>query len=93
MTRRRGLRGAYVSPSHVRTHCLPINITLAVPDGVVKRARAVARQQGRSLNGHALVREYLARLPGEPSGNEIADELLRLMREHGGHSLRFRFHA
>lgn len=61
-----------------------MNLTLSVDDGVVERAREVARQQGKSLN--AVIREFLERMVGAQAGTTTADELLGLMRKHGGHS-------
>ncbi|HVV88318.1 MAG TPA: DUF6364 family protein [Kofleriaceae bacterium] len=61
-----------------------MNITLSLDDQVVEKAREVARQQGKSLN--ALVREFLERLTGAQPGATTADELLQLMRKHGGRS-------
>lgn len=61
-----------------------MNLTLSLDEATIERARAVARQQGKSLN--ALVREYLERLVGEQPGGDTAEALLGLMRKHGGHS-------
>ena len=44
----------------------------------------MARRQGVSLN--ALIRRFLENLVGPAAGEATADELLRLMSEHGGHS-------
>jgi hypothetical protein len=60
------------------------NITLAVDDRTVERARTVARQQGTSLN--ALIRDYIERLAGQRSGTEVAEALGRLWTEGGGRS-------
>lgn len=56
-----------------------MNITLAVDEDTVERAREVARQQGTSLN--ALIRDYIERLAGKPSG----DELVARLRAHWKH--------
>lgn len=61
-----------------------MNLTLSVDDKLVERARKVAEQQGKSLN--AIVREFLERLAGTQAPSSTADELLSLMRKHGGHS-------
>jgi hypothetical protein len=53
-----------------------MNLTLAVDEQLVERARAVARQQGTSLN--ALIREYIEKLAGKSSGAEIA----AMLRDH-----------
>ena len=61
-----------------------MNVKLSLDDAIVERAREVARQQGKSLN--AVIREYLERLVGAQPSGDTADELLLLMRKHGGHS-------
>ncbi|HEY3352717.1 MAG TPA: DUF6364 family protein [Polyangia bacterium] len=65
------------------------NLTLAVDEGIVARARAVARQQGTSLN--ALIRGYLEDLAGRRGPGEIYDELARLWAEDAGRSGGYRF--
>ena len=60
------------------------NITLSADAELIRKAREVARLQGRSLN--ALVREFLEGLVRPTSGEEAAKEYLRLCREHGGRS-------
>ncbi len=50
-----------------------MNLTLAVDEEIVEKAREVARQQGTSLN--ALIRDYIERLAGNPSGAVIAARL------------------
>ena len=60
------------------------NLTISVDEDLLQRARALARKQGTSLN--ALLRGYLENLVGEQPGEAVADELLMLMREHGGRS-------
>lgn len=49
-----------------------MNITLSVDEKTVESARAVARQQGTSLN--ALIREYIEHLAGQRSGEETLAE-------------------
>ncbi len=66
-----------------------MNLTLSVDEKVVERAREVARAQGKSLN--AVIREYLEQLAADKSGDDIADELLRLWRESPGHSGGWKF--
>lgn len=61
-----------------------MNLTLSLDDQLVEKAREVARQQGKSLN--AVIREFLERLAGTQPGAATADELIQLMRKHGGHS-------
>ena len=60
------------------------NLTLAVDEQIVERAREVARRQGTSLN--ALIRAYLERLAGQKSGAEIRSELEQLWKAGSGHS-------
>ena len=50
-----------------------MNLTLAVDEATVEKAREVARQQGTSLN--ALLREFIQRLAGKPIGAEISARL------------------
>ena len=50
------------------------NVTLAVPDDVLLKARIRALQQGTTVN--ALVRDYLASFVGKPPANQgVADFL------------------
>jgi hypothetical protein len=65
------------------------NITLAVDEKTVERARQVARQQGTSLN--ALIREYIERLAGQRSGLEIYQQLERLWAKGSGRSGGYKF--
>ena len=46
-----------------------MNITLAVDETTVERAREVARQQGTSLN--AMIREYIELLANQATGDEL----------------------
>ena len=88
--RREGFRGASVSPSvdtqgmwaHIM--CMAKNLTISVDEGLLRRARTLARKQGTSVN--ALLRGYLETLVGKQPGEVVADELLILMHEHGGRS-------
>ena len=61
-----------------------MNLTFAIDDALLERAREIARRQGKSLN--ELIRDYLRTLAGETAGKETAAELLSLMRHHGGSS-------
>jgi hypothetical protein len=61
-----------------------MNLTIAVDDHLLEEARSLARRRGVSLQ--ELLREHLRTLVGERSGAEVADELLELMKTHGGHS-------
>ena len=58
-----------------------MNLTLAVDEGLVERARQVARQQGTSLN--ALIRDYIERLAGQAAGDEILGEFEAMWAEPG----------
>lgn len=61
-----------------------MNLTIAVEDDLLEEARNLARRRGVSLQ--ELLREHLRTLVGERNGVEVADELLELMKTHGGHS-------
>ena len=61
-----------------------MNLTISVDDELLERARELARARGISLQ--ELLREQLRTLAGARSGAEVADELLELMQEQGGHS-------
>ena len=56
-----------------------VNLTLAVDEGLVERAREVARQQGTSLN--ALIREYIELLANQSTGDELLSEFQELWAE------------
>jgi hypothetical protein len=58
-----------------------MNLTLAVDDKTVDRAREVARQQGTSLN--ALIRDYIDHLAGQLSGEDILAEFEAIWAEPG----------
>ncbi|HET9749767.1 MAG TPA: DUF6364 family protein [Casimicrobiaceae bacterium] len=60
-----------------------MNLTLALDQAVVERARDVARQQGTSLN--QLIREYVESLAGQLSGPEVLAEF-EAMWKHPGRS-------
>ena len=61
-----------------------MNITLALDEALIARARELARQQGTTLN--EIIRRYLESLAGARSGQLAAAELQRLWDEHPGHS-------
>lgn len=56
-----------------------VNITLAVEETTVERAREVARQQGTSLN--ALIREYIELLANQSTGDDLLREFEELWAE------------
>ena len=58
-----------------------MNLTLAVDEKTVERAREVARQQGTSLN--ALIREYLELLAGQVSGDELVAQFEAMWQDPG----------
>jgi hypothetical protein len=58
-----------------------MNLTLAVDEQTVERARQVARQQGTSLN--ALIREYVERLAGQLDGDAVLAEFEAMWEEPG----------
>jgi hypothetical protein len=59
------------------------NLTLAIPEELLKQARKYALEHGTSVN--ALIRSYLENLTGRRSSlDEAADELLRMSETYGG---------
>lgn len=58
-----------------------MNITLSAEEELIRRAREVARAQGKSLN--EVIREYLRALTRQ-TGAQPAEELFDLMDEAGG---------
>lgn len=66
------------------TYHVFMNLTIAVDDDLLERARALARKRQVSLQ--ELIREQLRLLTGERSGEDAARELLDLMNERGGRS-------
>lgn len=61
-----------------------MNLTISVDEETLRRARDRARARGTSLQD--LVRGYLSGLVGSQPAAAIADELVKLMRDQGGHS-------
>jgi len=61
-----------------------MNVTIAVDDDLLARAREVAR--GRGMSFQQLLREYLESIAGERSGAEVSRELFALMDESPGRS-------
>ena len=61
-----------------------MNVTLALDDELVARAREVAQRQGTTLND--LVRRHLELVAGRRPGEALAQELQRLWDQHPGHS-------
>ena len=56
-----------------------MNLTLAVDEKLVEKAREVARAQGTSLQ--ALIRRYLEWLAGENEGEKAVERMRELWRE------------
>ncbi len=66
-----------------------MNITLAVDDEVIHKARRQAEQLGTSVN--QLVREYLEQLAGKPDPLRDADEFEQLSKSSQGDSKGWKF--
>jgi hypothetical protein len=60
-----------------------MNVTLALDDELVARAREIAAKQGTTLN--ELLRRYLESVAGTRSASVRASELQRLWDEAPGH--------
>ena len=71
------------------TNYVIMNLTLAVDERVLERAREVARSLGKSVN--QLVREYLERLTTEDDAKRDLEERRRLSVEGGRRSRGWRF--
>ena len=61
-----------------------MNVTISIDDLVVEKARAIAQSQNTSLQ--ELVRRYLESLVGTQRSDLVAERLISLMTNHGGHS-------
>lgn len=61
-----------------------INLTLAIDEQVLRRARIRAMQRGTSVN--ALVRDYIFRLAGESEAAAGVEEFLRIVSGAGASS-------
>jgi hypothetical protein len=61
-----------------------MNLTLAIDDKVLERARERAKRLGISVQD--VVRRHLEEFGGLGSSSAAADELLELMRDHSGDS-------
>lgn len=66
-----------------------MNLTLAIDEQLVKRARKIARAQGKSLNQY--VREQLERLTARDDAAGWVAEFERLSRESNGNSRGWKF--
>ena len=66
-----------------------MNLTLAIDEQLVKRARKIAQAQGKSLNQY--IREQLERLTARDNARGWIAEFERLSRQSKGHSRGWRF--
>jgi hypothetical protein len=66
-----------------------VNLTLSVPEDVVRAARARAEAMGTSIN--QLIREYLEQLAGQRDPEALAREFEQLSWESGGDSREWKF--
>ena len=74
---------------YVRTHTVPMNLTLSLDDKVVAEARKSAAALGLSLN--QAVRNYLTSLAGRSSADDEIAEVRRLSELSGGDRAGWRF--
>lgn len=63
------------------TYYVYVNITLSIDEQLVERARAVAREQGTSLN--ALIREYIELLAGQLGGDTVLEQFQAMWQTPG----------
>jgi Family of unknown function (DUF6364) len=61
-----------------------MNVTLALDDKLLDRARKLAARRGVSLN--QMIRDYLSEVTGEPSAEELVTELDALWAQSSGDS-------
>ncbi|HUS27971.1 MAG TPA: DUF6364 family protein [Kofleriaceae bacterium] len=66
-----------------------MNLTLAVDEALVERAREAARQQGTSLN--ALIRDFIEQLAGQTSGDQLLADFEALWAEPGSSDGKYKF--
>ena len=71
------------------TYYVDVNLTLSLDDKLLDRARRLAARRGLSLN--QMIRDYLSEVTGEPSPQELVDELDSLWAESRGDSRGWRF--
>ncbi len=69
---------------YVYTYPVYVNLTIAIDDELLERARAMAAKRGVSLQ--ELLRGYLRSLVSDLDGHAAADELMQLLDVHGGRS-------
>jgi hypothetical protein len=73
----------------VRTYHVDMNITLAVDERLIRRARRSAAAMGKSVN--QLVREFLESLTEQGSAEDFERELRQLSARAGGKRRGWRF--
>jgi hypothetical protein len=66
------------------TYYVDMNITLAIDEQLVKRARKIAQAQGKSLNQY--IREQLERLTARDDAEGWIEEFERLSSQSKGNS-------
>jgi hypothetical protein len=59
-----------------------VNITLSADENLLRKAREIARRQGKSLN--RMIREYLESLDDRDAGRRPIEDLFVLMDEARG---------
>jgi hypothetical protein len=60
------------------------NLTLSADEDLIAKARAYAQAHGTTLN--QMIRDYLARVAGQPDAGEAAEEFAALARSAAGRS-------
>lgn len=71
------------------TYYVHMNITLAIDEQLVRRARRIAQAQGKSLN--QIIRDQLERLTAQDDADAWIADLERLSRQSRGRSRGWRF--
>lgn len=61
-----------------------MNLTISVDEALLEKARKLASRRGTSVQ--ELLRAHLEALVGQSSGKTVAEELLDLLQNQGGHS-------
>lgn len=76
--------GGQLATGPVSTYYVYMNVTLALDEQLVARAREVAGREGLSLN--EMIRRHLEVVAGVRQGPLVADEMRRLWASFPGHS-------
>ena len=66
------------------TYVVSMNITLALDDELVARAREIAKREGTTLND--LVRRHLENVAGRRGADDTIEDLRRLWADRAGRS-------